>query len=556
MLQTLPFFIVCLAPLLFILTAIYSHFQPGIRPKAVKALASFSALVSIATSIWMGVNFYTQGFMESQLIGFEGIGFSIRLDLVSIIMFSMIALLSFIIIKYSENYLDGDKRQGAFTGRLAAAFASVQLLVLSGNLGILFLAWIFTSISLHRLLIFYPKRPGALIAARKKFIMARFADASLLIAVSLLYIGFGTGNLESIFQAVSGSLPVPTGVLEMAAIFIATAALFKSAQFPTHGWLIEVMETPTPVSSLLHAGLLNAGPFLIIRMAYVMEATQTASILLIVAGGFTALFASVVFLTQTSVKTALGYSSIAHMGFSLMVSGMGAFPAAMLHLVAHSFYKGHAFLSSGSVIDTLRSINIKKPKRSGNMFYIILGLIFSLGAFFGISKLFGLDLTTDIPLLFIGGVIVLGISKLAAQSLDSNALGSVILRSLSLTLLVVGAFFLLEGTMHALLAPELPEPAVVTIGEAALLTVLFTGFLLAIMAQTVGPTLTPKKWHKRLELHLRNGLYVNTVLDRWIGAWYIKPEPYHPIDFGETAAKKKNWVEKVLEEQTIEETSK
>ena len=196
----------------------------------------------------------------------------------------------------SNNYMDGDDRQGSFIGRLAATIASVQLLVISGNLGLLFIAWVFTSVSLHRLLLFYSERPGAIIAARKKFILARIGDASLLAAITLLYNLFGSGNLEFIFSELrAGIAPENMLSIEFAALFLALAALFKSAQFPTHGWLIEVMETPTPVSALLHAGLLNAGPYLIIRMAFVMDASFYAPLLLISIGGFTALFASVVF---------------------------------------------------------------------------------------------------------------------------------------------------------------------------------------------------------------------------------------------------------------------
>ncbi len=121
------------------------------------------------------------------------------------------------------------------------------------------------------------------------------------------------------------------------------------------------METPTPVSALLHAGILNAGPFIAIRMAFVIDGANLATTLLIVVGGLTAVFASVVLLTQPSVKVALGYSSAAHMGFMLMVCGMGIYPAALLHLVAHSFYKAHAFLSSGSAIDEARAAKVALP---------------------------------------------------------------------------------------------------------------------------------------------------------------------------------------------------
>ncbi len=379
--------IVLLSPLAFLGTAIVSWFQPGLRPILTKRMGMSSSIFTMIAAAISGFFVIQNGLLESSLLGFNELGFSIRLDALSIIMFTMIAIIGFIVVKFAQNYLDGDPEQGRFIGRLAATIASVQLLVLSGNLGLLLISWILTSISLHRLLVFYKDRPGAQVAARKKFIMARLGDACLFVTVLLLYLQFGTGNLEVIFNELKGMLAsgiIPTEI-EGAAILLALAALFKSAQFPTHGWLIEVMETPTPVSALLHAGLLNAGPFLLLRMAYVMEASTYAPVLIITIGGFTALFASVAFLTQTSVKTALGYSSVAHMGFSLLVCGLGVYPAAMLHLVAHSFYKAHSFLSSGSIIDSLRASKVKKAERSGSPWRIALGFILAMVVYTGIG---------------------------------------------------------------------------------------------------------------------------------------------------------------------------
>jgi NAD(P)H-quinone oxidoreductase subunit 5 len=352
--------------------------------------------------------------LETALIGVGGLGFSLRLDSINILMFSMIAIIGLIVVRYSLNYLDGDNRQGAFLGRLAATITSMQLFVLSGNLGILFLSWVLTSMSLHRLLIFYRERPGAMVAAHKKFIVARLWDTCLLAMVLLLYNQFETGNLEVIFTELINAIAInktPEGV-ELPALLLAAAALLKYAQFPLHGWLMEVMETLTPLSALLHAGLINALPFLIIRMAYVMEASNSASIVLIILGAFTALFASVVFLTQTSVKTALAYSSIAHMGFSLMTCGFGAYAASMFHLVAHSFYKAQVFLSSGSVIDTIRSSKVTAAKRIGSPFRIGLGILFGMGLYASFAILWGIDPMKEGSLLVNGAIIALGLSRL------------------------------------------------------------------------------------------------------------------------------------------------
>jgi NAD(P)H-quinone oxidoreductase subunit 5 len=184
--------LVLLSPLIFVCTAICSWLQPGKRPifmKKLSSVASLSSLVIAALSI-MAIFYY--GKIESPTYGLYDLGFSLRLDALSVLMLTMIALLSFIVVRFSHNYLDGDARQGVFIGRLAATIASVQLLVIAGNLALLFVAWVLTSMTLHRLLVFYRERPGAIIAARKKFIVARLGDLSLLSAIFLLFQQFGS----------------------------------------------------------------------------------------------------------------------------------------------------------------------------------------------------------------------------------------------------------------------------------------------------------------------------------------------------------------------------
>ena len=513
--------IALLSPVLFTATAIVSWFQPGLQPKLVKKLSIFSALLSILAAAICGFFVYTYGLLESTLIGIEGVGLSIRLDTVSVLMFAMIALLGFIIMKFSQNYLDGDPKQGAFLGRMAATLASVQLLVLSGNLGLLLLSWVLTSVSLHRVLLFYPERRGAVIAARKKFILARVGDVCLLGASIVLYQQFGTGNLEVIFQQIQSNVlaGIAQPMVESAAVFLVLAALLKSAQFPTHGWLVEIMETPTPVSALLHAGLLNAGPFLIIRMAFVMDASVYAPLVLIAVGGFTALFASVVFMTQTSVKTALGYSSVAHMGFSLMVCGLGVYPAAMLHLVAHSFYKAHAFLASGSVVDVIRASKVIKVTRLGNPFRIALGIALALGVYIAFSLLLGFDLTADLPLLAVGAIIIMGLSRIFTSAIDSNGDVKLFLTACLLSVLVAAAFFALEGGTHYLLSSQLPLPTYPSLAKIILTGVLLGFFGIAVLLQILVPAISSRPTYRAWAVHIRNGLYLNAIFDRWVGAF-------------------------------------
>lgn len=521
-----------IAPAAFILSAVTSWFESGQKPFWVKRISTLVSIIAMVSALLCGLLVIDKGLLETDFIGMYDFGFSLRLDSLSVLMFGMIALLGFIIIKFSDNYLDGDQRQGAFIGRLSATIASVMLLVLSGNLGILLVSWVLTSISLHRLLVFYADRPGAQSAARKKFILARLSDVSLVTAIVMIYHAYGTGNLEVIFSVIKkASLSeLPFMAIEGPAIFLVLAALLKSAQFPTHGWLIEVMETPTPVSALLHAGLLNAGPFLIIRMAHLMDASSIGPIILMSIGGLTALIGSVAYLTQTSVKTALGYSSIAHMGFSLMVSGLGVYSAAMLHLVAHSFYKAHAFLSSGSVIDVLKASKVAKATRSMHPVKMALGILVALVLYTGFALLWGIDPAKDLSLLIIGAIIIMGLSRLLSSAIDSNGSKGLIFHSSLMALAVTAAFFVLESATHYLLGAQLPVMALPGTAKLIASSIILLIFTLAVVAQIFAPRLTHKANYLAFSIHVRNGFYANALFDRAIRALYIPSEEVKLVD--------------------------
>ena len=373
------------------------------------------------------------------------------------------------------------------------------------------------------MLVFYRHRPQAIAAARKKFIVARIGDLSLLAAVAILYTSFNTGDFNKIFTVLEGGSFDEYSV-SLAAFFLVSAALFKSAQFPSHGWLIEVVETPTPVSALLHAGLLNAGPFLMVRFSFLMAEATSASVLLIIVGGFTALVASVIYLTQPSIKVSLGYSSVAHMGFSLLLSGIGLYAAAILHIIAHSFYKAHAFLSSGSVIDDVKSQRIKQVKRLGHPVLIILSIITSSIIFLGSAYISGVNLTENLSLLFIALVIIMSLSQFIVQVMDSRNSGFLLLQSIVVSSVVAFSFLGFEHLTRALLANQLPILEQPAFSIQIAMTLLLLSFTAVILLQIASPLLKDSKLAYRWGIHLRNGFYANVVFDRIIGS--LKPEKF------------------------------
>jgi len=458
----------------------------------------------------------TQGPMTSPLLGAAGLGISLRFDPLSLTIFSMVSLLAVVILRFSGTYLEGEARRGVFLARMCRTIAAVELLVLSGNLLLFVVAWICTSASLHTLLLFHPERPAAVAAARKKFIAARIGDACLILAAGLLYVSFGSGQLDVIFANATTN----SAALEGAAALLAVAALFKSAQFPTHGWLVEVMETPTPVSALLHAGILNAGPFLVMRFAAIMELGFTSAVFLVIGGGFTALFASVVLLTQPSVKVALGYSSAAHMGFMLLICGLGVYPAAVLHLVAHSFYKAHAFLSSGSVVEVARASAVSVPQRLQSPIRMLLGFAGALVLYAGLAHLLGFRVDEQPALLVVGVIFVLGLTQILAPALDSAGTAPGLLGALAIATVTALAFFGLEEGARLLLASALPPAEPTQPLVLALSVVVLLGFTLALALQVVAST-APTRIRQRAYVLLRNGLYANAVLDRMVGAYRL-----------------------------------
>lgn len=274
---------------------------------------------------------------------------SLHLDVLSAVVITLVTFIAWVIVRYSQPYLAGEPRERTYVAWLLATLCAVSLVVLTNNLLVLALAWTVTSVSLHHLLTFYPDRAAARIAAHKKFLYSRVAELCLFVAVILIAMSFGTLEIDQVLARVA-ALQVLPGDLKLAAILLTVTAFLKCAQLPFHGWLIQVMEAPTPVSALLHAGVVNLGGYVLIRLAPLISAAPVAQTLLVCVGTVTAVLAALVMTTRISIKVQLAWSTCAQMGFMLMQCGLGLYGLGLLHLVAHSLYKAHAFLAAGGVV--------------------------------------------------------------------------------------------------------------------------------------------------------------------------------------------------------------
>lgn len=288
---------------------------------------------------------------------------SFRFDLVESLMLLLVSFLGWVIVSYSGAYMAGDPREPSYVAHLMLTLAAVSLLVVTNNLLLFLAAWVLMGLFLHGLLTLYPNRQAAVIASHKKFLASRLGDFTLLCAVVLLGLQTGSFEIDEIAGQLTMLHPVPASI-HVAAFLLAISAIIKCAQLPLHGWLIQVMEAPTPVSALLHAGVVNLGGFMLIRLAPAINTTWAARGLLVVIGCLTAMIGSLVMTTRISIKVNLAWSTCAQMGFMLMECGLGLYGLAFLHLLAHSLYKAHAFLGSGETVNQakLKRMMPMKPK--------------------------------------------------------------------------------------------------------------------------------------------------------------------------------------------------
>ena len=264
----------------------------------------------------------------------------------------LVQLLGTVIGVFSSRYLEGERHQKRYISALAGVLAAVHLLLLADHWVVLIAAWFLVGVALQHLLCFYPDRPFALLAAHKKMISDRLADVLLLGAAALAWTEVGSGSFTDLWAHVR--LEGMSTELQISAVCLVLAVILRTALLPVHGWLIQVMEAPTPVSALLHAGVVNLGGFVLIRFAPLLEHATPARTLLIVFGLGTAVLAGLVMLTRISIKVRLAWSTVAQMGFMLLECGLGLYTLAALHLVGHSLYKAHAFLAASTTVRETR----------------------------------------------------------------------------------------------------------------------------------------------------------------------------------------------------------
>lgn len=285
--------------------------------------------------------------------GQKVVHFQVELTRLNLLMLVIVSVVSFLVFLYSKGYMKDDVRFSTFYAYLSLFTASMLGLVISANLLQMYLFWEMVGFSSFLLIGFWYFKPEAKAAARKAFIVTRIGDVGLFLAICFIYAKIGDFSLDALRSAVSTHAIAPSMITAIA-ILIFIGAVGKSGQFPLHSWLPDAMEGPTPVSALIHAAtMVAAGVYLVANLFFLFAASPTAMSVVAYTGGFTAIFAATIALTQNDIKRVLAYSTVSQLGYMMLALGSAGYVAGVFHLFTHAAFKALLFLGAGSVIISL-----------------------------------------------------------------------------------------------------------------------------------------------------------------------------------------------------------
>jgi NADH-quinone oxidoreductase subunit L len=350
-----------LAWLLVAIPLVSAGLVAALAPVRGKQVAYLSVAFSLVTLAVAFVSLLLHGYDERSLLAAGGFGLpvgALRLDPLAIVMALTVGGISLVVHIYSLRYMAEERGYARFFVLLDLMTAAILLMVAAADLVGLIVAWHLVGVLLYSLLVHDWRRPAARRYGFWTLFTYRLGDLPLILAALLLYEAYGTLDLPLLFERLAAAperesvLGLP--LIDCVALLVALAAFARSAQFPLHPWLPYSMEGPTPVSALMHAGVVNAGGFLMNRFAPIFVYAGEVLHLVFAIGLLSAILGSALMLTQNDVKKSLGYSTMGQMGFMFVECGLGAFALAIYHLIAHGLFKGTLFLNAGSLIARAR----------------------------------------------------------------------------------------------------------------------------------------------------------------------------------------------------------
>lgn len=470
------------------------------------------------TMLW-GLSFISAiGLIWTGITNDQFIGLGHHVDRLSTTLALLVTLVGAVTFRFARRYLLGEPGQRRFLAWHALAVVSAMLLMLSGNLVYLWATWMLTGLGLHKLLTHYSHRPEALPPARKKFLISRLGDVALISAILIVSIGYGTTDLGLFLSQVMGNPQAP-GV-QTVGVLVVIAALTKSAQFPFHSWLPETMEAPTPVSALMHAGIINAGGALLLKFAPVICVTPAAVILLISVGIFTAILGMVSMWAQTNIKRTLAWSTVSQMGFMMIQLGLCVFPAAVLHIVGHGLYKAWNFLASGWV----PAQTVFRPLPPGkHLGWVLVGTLFAIVCLGVSARMIGLDVLHHPGEATLIGVLALALAQIWPVVMSYPTMNRALVVGLTTVGVSVLAVALYRGAT-LFYAPAFEQVVVPSgiLGWISGLAVLVSVVLLILMHAFLA-VLSRTPGGRAFRIHALHGFYCGAVADRVVRMVYSSP---------------------------------
>ncbi|MFZ2508832.1 MAG: NADH-quinone oxidoreductase subunit L, partial [Steroidobacteraceae bacterium] len=297
---------------------------------------------------------YTWAFSDG--IGME-IGFLI--DKLSALMMTVVTFVSLAVHVYTIGYMRDDPGYRRFFSYISLFTFSMLMLVMSNNFLQLFFGWEAVGLVSYLLIGFWYKRPTAIFASLKAFIVNRIGDFGFIMGIAALVYYTGSLDYREVFERAPGMLGLeiyltpgePSKPITVICVALFLGAMGKSAQVPLHVWLPDSMEGPTPISALIHAAtMVTAGIFMVARMSPLFELSRDALHFVLVIGATTALFMGLLGIVNNDIKRVIAYSTLSQLGYMTVALGAGAYGAGIFHMMTHAFFKALLFLAAGSVI--------------------------------------------------------------------------------------------------------------------------------------------------------------------------------------------------------------
>jgi NADH-quinone oxidoreductase subunit L len=320
---------------------------------------------SVFVAFLLGLSYFLQlagrdnKSVELSLWEFIGVGnlrvdFGLLFDPLAGVFVLLITGVGFLIHLYAVGYMAHDPRRRVFFGYFNLFVAAMLLLVLGNNYVMLYLGWEGVGLASYLLIAFWYDRPTATTAGKKAFLMNRVGDAGLAIAIFMMFATLGTTQYAEVFDGVGA---LASGTVLVMGLLLLLGATGKSGQFPLHAWLPDAMEGPTPVSALIHAAtMVTAGVYLIARSNPIFSANHTLQVVVVSVGALTLLIGCIIGAAKDDIKRVLAWSTVSQIGYMFLGVGLGggAYALAIVHLLAHGFFKANMFLGAGSVMHAMK----------------------------------------------------------------------------------------------------------------------------------------------------------------------------------------------------------